>query len=128
MVNLANFHSLQTLSVTISFIPGNEAQTYVLLWAAIERLVLSVHGGAPFHALVLEGAFSHTLLNYGWARSSIVEALRIPLHSFSTRLVVRGGTIVTIKPPAPAVAHTEFEQKRVESLLQALVVRNALRY
>lgn len=118
--------------MTISFNPGSEAQAHVSLWKAIEQLVLSVPSSAPLQSLELEGVFPHSLVGRGWSRSPIVVALRRPLHSFATRLAAliddRRGTVITIKPPAPAIFHTESERKRIESLLEALAICDLLRY
>ncbi|KIP04008.1 hypothetical protein PHLGIDRAFT_129793 [Phlebiopsis gigantea 11061_1 CR5-6] len=132
LVDLADFQNLQTVRVTISFNPGSEAQAHVSLWKAIEQLVLSVPSSAPLQSLELEGVFPHSLVGRGWSRSPIVVALRRPLHSFATRLAAlidnRRGTVITIKPPAPSIFHTESERKRIESLLEALAIADLLRY
>ena len=62
-VDLGCCKRLHTLRVRVRFDPGIEPSSHVLMWGAIQRLVLSLPNDGAFRSLELEGAFPHSLLN-----------------------------------------------------------------
>ena len=131
-ISLRSLQVLGAFKLIVGFDLGNQVDAHLTLWRKIESMIRSLSENVALRSLVLEGVFPPSLLNHGWARSRVREGLRPLLHSIGCRfaLLVDSGRMsaVTIKPCYPAVSHAETEQKRIESLLEALGAYGMLRY
>lgn len=133
-INLRGLSSLGLLQFTFQFDLDHDDTSpfHVPAWVAATRFLLSLNHEATLRTLVLSGAFSQRLLNTGWRQSPVVPMLRRPLHNFAHRvsgLIGQGrAPSVVLEPQAPASAYTEVEQRRIASLLPALVHDNLLNF
>lgn len=124
-IDLRRLPTLRFLRLFIQFDLDRSAPLHVRTWNAADHLLSSLSHEATLRTLVINGAFSQSLLDVGFTSSPIVRLLRRPLYNFARRVsdMMHQGRAPTVAlyPQAPAAAFTEGQQRRIASLLPALL-------